>query len=987
MLPRSPSRPHSARRQRSGWLARVALLGLIGLGGPDLCRAQTAPAAPPQDALVVRPGPPARDDLETDADGDGIPDGWYNLRDAALVPTGGAVGPACVRFTNTRPGRPSRISRAFGIDGRTTEAIVIGLSVRTETIGGGERISEGPSLMIDFLGPELTTVGRGAMGPWTRSAGVPERRWVRVAKRISVPESTRDAILNVGLLGGTGTMEVDGFSFELIPRQAEPSTNLILNGDLELGDPDPAHWEVDEGVRRVTPGHDSASALELNRSGAQAQVATAGPLGRAGAVELTLWAKPSSLRGGGGAVADIFFLGSDGEILPGKAGAARLIRFSGSSDWRLYRARTNVPSGAVRAVLQIEKTDGTGSLRIDDVALTTAPDASLGSWTPYHVQTDTDGWHPYPAAATIEPGSALDFSGLLQAPAGTRGRVLARDGRLHFEQGGRARFFGVALLPPLALEPAGAAERLADQLARRGVNLARFDALDAPLGPGRSLIEDAADDTIQLDAEALDRFDHLIGALKDRGLYAALELLAARRFRTGDGVSSGSDLPAGGGPAAGFDPKIRTLVQGFATAVLGHVNPVTGLALASDPALAWVALTGEVSLFDLIDDAEALPESQALALRTLARKAELGNGRRFWQQTESNQWKTLAESLRRDGLKAPLAGGSHWRREPEFNAVQTAPGLDLIDDRLYWPMPRFAVAEHRAMVRNAGVLRTESARKRKADRPYVVGQWAHHTGGAWAAPYEGADLLLASAIAATEDWDGLVRRGVMLFPEVWGAGAPGTAGGPDVFQVPEVLNANPAVFALLPHAASVFLRPAPADASSARPAARGRDAIRGGSWDPALGRLVIDTPHTKALAGWAGRPGANFAELELEHAEGYAVLAVSAPGLEPIAKASRLLVTALARFEPTGLRYADSFGREVADPGMPPLRAEPVRGSVLWKRPGGRVKAYALDSAGKRVAPVELEATPGGVKLVFDGRNPALHYELVDEPDPAANAR
>src|SRR4051794_28269420 len=40
-----------------------------------------------------RPGPPKLDDMETDANTDGLPDGWYNARDAKLVATGGQVGP------------------------------------------------------------------------------------------------------------------------------------------------------------------------------------------------------------------------------------------------------------------------------------------------------------------------------------------------------------------------------------------------------------------------------------------------------------------------------------------------------------------------------------------------------------------------------------------------------------------------------------------------------------------------------------------------------------------------------------------------------------------------------------------------------------------------------------------------------------------------------------------------------------------------------
>ena len=49
-------------------------------------------------------------------------------------------------------GRPARLSRAFGVDGRKTEAIVLGLWIRQSNIQVGEREGDEPGLMIDFLG-------------------------------------------------------------------------------------------------------------------------------------------------------------------------------------------------------------------------------------------------------------------------------------------------------------------------------------------------------------------------------------------------------------------------------------------------------------------------------------------------------------------------------------------------------------------------------------------------------------------------------------------------------------------------------------------------------------------------------------------------------------------------------------------------------------------------------------------------------------------
>ena len=53
--------------------------------------------------------------------------------------------------------------------------------------------------------------------------------------------------MTVGLLGATGTLDIDGLSIELVPVGGEETTNLIVNGDFELGDPAPDFWVAREG--------------------------------------------------------------------------------------------------------------------------------------------------------------------------------------------------------------------------------------------------------------------------------------------------------------------------------------------------------------------------------------------------------------------------------------------------------------------------------------------------------------------------------------------------------------------------------------------------------------------------------------------------------------------------------------------------------------------------------------------------------------------
>ena len=90
------------------------------------------------------------------------------------------------------------------------------------------------------------------------------------------------------MLGSTGTLDLDGLTIDEVPRGDRTSTNLVLNSDFELGDPDPSFWVVEGGARRAFPGFRSDSAVELTRSGAKALGGLGVPAGRLAGVEVRL---------------------------------------------------------------------------------------------------------------------------------------------------------------------------------------------------------------------------------------------------------------------------------------------------------------------------------------------------------------------------------------------------------------------------------------------------------------------------------------------------------------------------------------------------------------------------------------------------------------------------------------------------------------------------------------------------------------------------
>ncbi len=192
---------------------------------------------------------------------------------------------------------------------------------------------------------------------------------------------------------------------------------------------------------------------------------------------------------------------------------------------------------------------------------------------------------------------ALDFSFLLDAPAGRHGFVRAQDG--HFYAGEqRIRFYGFNL-PFTALYPGKAdAELIAERLARAGMNFVRIHAEDAPAFDGEDrLIPYSAGDSRHFDPQCWDRLDYLLHCLKQRGIYLQLDLFCYRRFLPGDGLDYPDDMNKYFKQANVFNRRLIDLQQEFARAYLTHVNPYTGLRYLDDPAVAIVQVMNEDGIF------------------------------------------------------------------------------------------------------------------------------------------------------------------------------------------------------------------------------------------------------------------------------------------------------------------------------------------------------------------------------------------------------
>ena len=265
------------------------------------------------------------------------------------------------------------------------------------------------------------------------------------------------------------------------------------------------------------------------------------------------------------------------------------------------------PDESIRSISVVSRPDGPVPFLI---AVTTGKGPAVFAEAPLELEfTDTDGWYEW-AFALDNPGLAeIDLSHLLDAPAGKHGFVTVRgDGHFAYEDGSRARFFGTNIGGRRCSPDRREAEMIAERLARSGVNMLR---LHAPDSRWSDLIDTSDGTSRRLNPEVLDRYDYFVAELKKRGIYVYFDLLDYRRFLPGDGVRDADKMDVRWEHsikgASIFDRRMIELQKEFATQLLTHRNPYTGLRYVDEPALAVQEITNENSLFYLANTKLMLP--------------------------------------------------------------------------------------------------------------------------------------------------------------------------------------------------------------------------------------------------------------------------------------------------------------------------------------------------------------------------------------------
>ncbi len=214
--------------------------------------------------------------------------------------------------------------------------------------------------------------------------------------------------------------------------------------------------------------------------------------------------------------------------------------------------------------------------------------------------------HAFPFHLPPRDTSHSQYLPQLEAPAGKHGALtLDTAGHIRAADGTRLRFFGTELNYNANFPYQTDIRTLALRLRKLGFNAVRLTVFDYFGYDDYSIfsIYDSSGATdynhsYHLNKRHLAIFDSLLYEFKQAGIYTVITLSSAHQFGYGEGVSHLDSLNAYYYFFLRYtDPVARELERQWVSTLLNHVNPLTSLRLADDPAIAVAEITWQNTLY------------------------------------------------------------------------------------------------------------------------------------------------------------------------------------------------------------------------------------------------------------------------------------------------------------------------------------------------------------------------------------------------------
>mgnify|MGYP000148724628 CR=1 FL=1 len=604
----------------------------------------------------------------------------------------------------------------------------------------------------------------------------------------------------------------------IIPRG---EFDFIMNGSMEFGSTRPLYWGgwINGEAEFVSPGFESPLCYKItNHTSSYSMITQEVPLDASKIAAIIVsgnYKTENVVRGANQwekARISIEFHNAAGRV-----GGYPPVVFEtdGTTDgWQFGQRDYLVPKEATKVVVQAGLLNCSGVMYMDNIKLI-AKNASGEDIKPADDPGQSRaGWYPFePETDTYDKTAVIDFTSLLDAPAGKHGFIRATtSGSLEFENKTPVRFWGTNLVAGNIFRTHEETDRMVKRLAKMGINLVRLHHMDAQWAEP-SIFDKTKDNTRNFSEESMDRLDYLIHKLKEAGIYVFLDLLVHRKPKQGDGVKDADRIPQGFKEVVYIDEKLRELTKEFIKNIYTRVNKYTGVKYLDEPAIVFSEIVNESSVFywdrnneipaeytqrldkmfnlflkEKYGTTEKLAEAWAAFGNSNLKKdetIEAGNIRRepfnidwenwesfgtmqstgrgadtkrFYYEVERGFFDDMYDFIKGLGVKALVAGSNHWERWDASLFANSA--YDFIDRHAYWDHPNGGWAMHdpisysnNPMLKSKKNIIAELGHARVYGKPYTVSEWNVLMPNDYRA---GAPVIVA-AYSRLNNWDAIMK--------------------------------------------------------------------------------------------------------------------------------------------------------------------------------------------------------------------------------------
>ncbi len=664
--------------------------------------------------------------------------------------------------------------------------------------------------------------------------------------------------------------------------------------------------------------------------------------------------------------------------------------------------------------------------------------------TPLTITAGPDWIPLAPTSLAIVPGSALDFSGFFKdGPAGKYGWVTARpDGHFGFEKRDKPqRFYGTNLCFSANYLTHAESDLFAERVSQLGYNSIRLhhfegDLIDKSVPNSVTLRRDQMDKLDYLMAALKKR-----GIYVTTDLFVSRPVKPEEMGLDEGGMDDFKDAVLVSRPAMenwkAFSRNFLTHVNPYTKLAYKDEPALAFICVINEPNLtngrvgAWKGKLRDLFAAEwkawrtkrYPGDAEkaAAPLPASIDNNAIGRDLTA-----FFADLHQRGYDEMKSFLRREiGTKALLTYLNGWSETPAFMDVRRS--FDYVDNHFYWDHPTFlegawglpstGASGNGSAVAAGGAGPTNLSMTRLFGKPFTVTEWDY------AAPnrYRAESGLLMGTAAAIQDWDaiwhfayshghdGVVsprpmdyfnvvqdplrqaaeRSGILLF--LRGDAKSAKAMTAATVHGASLRTPGPALPTLPNYRDLTLVRrvgvsltdkgaPVPSPAPSAPPSRQRKSETGELLLNGDAQVLTVSTPRTAGVVTPVDK-AVTSGPITVTARDARAVIAASSLDGKNLTESSRVLLTHLTDLQNSGARFSAKDRRIIESWGNLPYLVRRGSATVQLKNTNAsKLKAWRLDTTGKRIAAVPLKVTGGTATLDLSTAAPdgsaTLYYEI-----------